>query len=188
MTIILETERLRLRNWRDSDRRLFAEINADPEVMEFFPFRRTRAEADQLMDRIASRIEQTGFGFYTAALKQTDEPIGFCGLALTDLEPFFADGTLEIGWRLARPYWGQGYVTEAAKALLRHGFERPGVEEIVSFAVPQNTRSTAVMKRIGMQRAESRDFDHPRIAEEQAHLRPHVVYDITRTQFAALQR
>ena len=188
MTVILETGRLRLRNWRDSDRPLFAGINADPEVMAFFPFRRTRTEADALMDRITSRIEQTGFGFYAAAIRETNEPIGFCGLALTDLEPFFPDGTLEIGWRLARLHWGKGYATEAAKALLQYGFERHGVAEIVSFAVPQNTRSTAVMERIGMQRAGSRDFDHPGISDEHGHLRAHVVYDITRKQYQALRR
>lgn len=188
MTIILETGRLRLRNWRDSDRPLFAGINADPEVMKFFPFRRTRAEADALMDRISARIDQTGFGFYAAAIRETDEPVGFCGLALTDLEPFFGDGTLEIGWRLARPHWGKGYVTEAATALLHHGFENRGATEIVSFAVPENIRSTAVMKRIGMHRAEKRDFDHPRVPESHAHLRRHAVYDITKAQFAALSR
>ena len=79
------------------------------------------------MDEAERRISETGFGFFALALKDTDEPIGFLGLARTDLEPFLPDGTVEIGWRLAVRFWRQGYVTEASEAMLRHGFERHGL-------------------------------------------------------------
>lgn len=121
--IVLETARLRIRNWRETDRPLFAEINADPKVMEFFPRRRSRQESDALMDEVRQRISETGLGFFALALRDTDEPIGFLGLARTDLEPLLPDGTVEIGWRLAVRFWRQGYVTEASQAMLRHGFE-----------------------------------------------------------------
>lgn len=105
---ICETERLRIRNWRDSDRDLFAAINSNPKVMEFFPHRRSRAESDELFDRITRTIEETGFGFFALALRENDASIGFCGLAYTDLEPHLRDGTIEVGWRLALPHWGKG--------------------------------------------------------------------------------
>ncbi|WP_438747623.1 GNAT family N-acetyltransferase [Pararhizobium sp. O133] len=178
--IIVETERLRVRNWRKTDRPLFAEINADPKVMEFFPRRRTRAESDALMDEIRRRIADTGLGFFALALRDTDEPIGFLGLALTDLEPHLPDGTIEIGWRLAIRFWQKGYVTEASQAMLRHGFETCGLAEIVSFAVEQNSRSTAVMQRLGMRRDPNRDFDHPRVPDTLPHLKRHVLYALSR--------
>ncbi|WDZ75217.1 GNAT family N-acetyltransferase [Ensifer adhaerens] len=177
--IISETERLRIRTWKESDRDLFHEINSDPEVMEFFPFRRSRAEADALFDRVGRGIAETGLGFFAIALKADDQPIGFCGLALTDLEPHFPNGTVEIGWRLATPYWGQGYVTETAFDLLRYGFEQKGLSEIVSFAVAANARSTAVMQRLGMRRDPSRDFNHPRVPADHPKLIRHVLYAIS---------
>ncbi len=181
--IILETERLRIRNWLETDRPLFAEINADPKVMEFFPRRRSREESDALMDEARRRIGETGLGFFALALKDTDEPIGFVGLARTDLEPFLPDGTVEIGWRLAVPFWRQGFVTEAGQAMLRHGFEQHGLAEIVSFAVENNARSTAVMTRIGLRRDPSRDFQHPRVPETTPHLKQHVVYALSREEW-----
>ncbi len=177
--IICETERLRIRNWRDSDRDLFAAINSNPKVMEFFPHRRSRAKSDALFDRIARTIDKTGFGFFALALRENDAPIGFCGLAYTDLEPHLPDGTIEIGWRLALPHWGKGYVTEAALALLVYGFGERKLSEIVSFAVPANTRSTAVMQRLGMRPEPTRDFDHPRVPDTHIHLKRHVLYAIT---------
>ena len=181
--IILETERLRIRNWLETDRPLFAEINADPKVMEFFPRRRSREESDALMDEARRRIGETGLGFFALALKDTDEPIGFVGLARTDLEPFLPDGTVEIGWRLAVRFWRQGFITEAGQAMLRHGFEQHALQEIVSFAVENNTRSTAVMTRIGLRRDPSRDFQHPRVPDTAPHLKHHVVYALSREEW-----
>ncbi|WP_426235692.1 GNAT family N-acetyltransferase [Pararhizobium sp. DWP1-1-3] len=181
--IILETERLRIRNWLETDRPLFAEINADPKVMEFFPRRRPREEADALMDEVRRRIKETGLGFFALALKDTDEPIGFLGLARTDLEPFLPDGTVEIGWRLAVRFWRQGFATEAGQAMLRHGFEKHRLAEIVSFAVENNARSTAVMTRIGLRHDPSRDFEHPRVPDTTPHLKHHIVYALSREEW-----
>ncbi|NHT76603.1 GNAT family N-acetyltransferase [Rhizobiaceae bacterium CRRU44] len=174
--IITQTERLRIRNWLDTDRDLFFEINSDPEVMTFFPFRRDRADADALFDRNRQAIADTGYGFFALALKETNEPIGFCGLAIPDLAPILPIGTVEIGWRLARRHWSKGYVTEAASALLAFGFETRCLDEIVSFAVAGNRRSIAVMERIGLIRAIDRDFDHPRVPDTYPHLKRHVLY------------
>jgi RimJ/RimL family protein N-acetyltransferase len=181
--MIAETERLILRNWREEDRDLFFEINSDPEVMEFFPFRRDRAQADAMFDRLSAVIAETGLGFFALALKASDRAVGFCGLARTDLEPVLPAGTVEVGWRLARAHWGKGYASEAAAALVDLGFRRFGLKEIVSFAVADNQRSTAVMKRIGMRHDPARDFDHPKVATSHPHLIRHVLYAIDRAMW-----
>ncbi len=184
--IIHGTPRLILRDWKDSDRALFREINADPEVMEFFAVRRSDEESDAMMERINAMIHATGFGFYAMENRKTGEPMGFCGVAPVTVDDIFVPGTMEIGWRLATRYWGKGYVTEAAKALLAMAFDDKRLAEIVSFAVHNNHRSTAVMKRIGLKRDPSRDFDHPRVPEDtHPHLRPHVTYALTLAEWRA---
>lgn len=181
--VILETPRLVLRNWLESDRDLFREINADPKVMEFFPFRRSHDEADAFLGKLNGMISDTGLGFYAVELKAKGEPIGFCGLSLANMPSVFPDQTVEIGWRLATRFWGKGYATEAAQALLDFAFREKKLDAVVSFAVAENTRSTAVMKRLGMHRVPSLDFDHPRVPDTHPHLKPHIVYAITQDEW-----
>jgi RimJ/RimL family protein N-acetyltransferase len=178
--IIAETERLIIRNWEDRDRELFHEINSDSDVMEFFGFIRSREETDALFDRLKRNIEETGYGFTALEDRATGHCIGFTGLTLTDIEPYFPNGTVEVGWRLAKRHWGKGYVTEAARRLFALGFDERGADEIVSFAVFNNRRSTAVMERLGMRRDPARDFNHPKVSDATSHIKPHVVYSITR--------
>lgn len=185
--IITETPRLVVRNWKDDDRPLYHEINSDPEVMRFFPYLRSRAEADVIMDTVCERVRDTGYGFYALELKESGKPIGFCGINRTALAPALPDGTVEIGWRLARPFWGAGLATEASLELLRLGFEDRRLDEIVSFAVADNRRSTAVMERIGLKRRPDRDFYHPRIPDTHPHLKPHVVYALSQDEWRAGQ-
>ncbi|NTJ42738.1 GNAT family N-acetyltransferase [Agrobacterium larrymoorei] len=186
--IIRGTPRLILREWKDTDCDLFREINADSKVMEFFPFRRSHAESDVALGNVNDMIRATGYGFYALELRETAEPIGFCGIAPANMEEVFPLGTMEIGWRLATRFWGSGYVTEAAKSLLTMAFDEKRLPEIVSFAVHDNHRSTAVMKRIGLVRDASRDFDHPRVPETHPHLKAHVTYALTRDQWKAMHR
>lgn len=113
-------------------------------------------------------------------MKQSAEPIGFCGLSKPGLAPILPEASIEVGWRLATRFWGQGYVTEAARALIDFGFTTKGLSEIVSFAVEANRRSTAVMQRIGMRRDADGDFDHPRVPDTHPHLKRHVLYRIGR--------
>lgn len=176
--IILETSRLVLRSWLERDRDLFREINADPKVMEFFPFRRSHAEADALFERVNAMIKEDGLGFYAVELKETGEAMGFCGLAPANMPGIFPIEAIEIGWRLATRFWGQGYITEAAQALVDHGFKQMKLAAIISFAVADNHRSTAVMQRIGMIRCPDLDFDHPRVPDSHPHLKRHVTYAI----------
>jgi RimJ/RimL family protein N-acetyltransferase len=109
-------------------------------------------------------------------LKETAEPIGFCGLSLANMPDIFPAETVEIGWRLATRFWGHGYVTEAARALLDFAFTEKTISAVLAFAVEQNQRSTAVMRRIGMTPCRQMDFDHPRVPDTHPHLKRHVVY------------
>ncbi|WP_027169062.1 GNAT family N-acetyltransferase [Mesorhizobium sp. WSM3224] len=187
----IRTERLILRNWEERDRELFHRINSDERVMEFFPFRRDRAAADAKMDEFRAWIDEDGYGFAAAEIAATGECIGFVGLLETeDIEDIdvLAPGTIEIGWRLAPEFWGKGYVTEAAEAWLDYGFETLGVDEIVSFAVHDNHRSIAVMKRLGMRADEGADFDHPSVPDSHPHLKRHVLYRLSREDWTARKR
>lgn len=179
----IRTERLILRNWEDRDRSLFHRINSDEQVMEFFPFRRSRAEADAKMDQFRSWIEEDGYGFAAAEIATTGECIGFVGLLDPENLPTVQPGGVEIGWRLAPEYWGKGYVTEASRAWLAFGFGALDLEEIVSFAVVGNHRSLAVMERLGMHRDPARDFDHPSIPDSHPHLRRHAFYSLSRSDW-----
>lgn len=174
----LRTERLILRNWQEGDRELFHLINSNDHVMEFFPMRRTRAEADELMDRLAGGIEKNGFGFAAMEIADTGEVAGFCGLHIVSNVPVITDGTIEIGWRMAPRFWGKGYVTEAARRWRDHGFDDLKLDRIVSFAVTNNHRSTAVMQRIGMTARPDLDFDHPSVPDTHPELDRHVLYEM----------
>ena len=181
---LFTTERLVLRNWQERDRGLFHRINSDDTVMEFFPFRRNRAESDAMMDRMSAEIDANGFGWTAAELAATGECIGFVGLHAAEIEPIVPPGSLEIGWRLAPEFWGKGYVIEGATALVDFAFDGLKLDEIVSFAVCNNDRSTAVMKRLGMKRGE--DFDHPRVPDTHPELKRHQLYRLTAQEWAAI--
>ena len=175
------TPRLKLRPWKKSDFEPFAALNADPQVMEFFPGCLSREKSDELAGKLQSRLERDGYGFW--ALEATDAApfIGFVGLNRPDWEAPFTP-CLEIGWRLARAHWGKGYAAEAARAALDFAFGGLNLEEVVAFTVPGNLRSLRVMEKIGMVRDKDGDFDHPKIAEGDP-LRRHVLYRIRKGQF-----
>ena len=184
----IRTQRLILRNWEDRDRELFHSINSDERVMEFFPFRRDRAAADAKMDEVRAWIEADGYGFAAAEIAATGECIGFVGISGTEDIDVLPAGATEIGWRLAPEFWGKGYVTEAAEAWLAYGFETLELDEIVSFAVRENHRSTAVMQRLGMRRDQDGDFDHPSVPKSHPHLKRHVLYRLSREDWLIRKR
>lgn len=174
----LQTPRVLLRRWREADREPFAAINADPEVMELFPAPLRHHESDELLDAIEAGFEREGFGLWALEVKEGGELAGFTGLAVPTFEAPFTP-TVEVGWRLARWAWGRGYATEAGRAALAYAFGELGLAEVVSFTTLANTRSRAVMERLGMSRDPAGDFEHPRIAAGDP-LRPHVLYRISR--------
>ena len=174
MPSALLTERLILRPWRESDREPFALMNADPVVMEFFQACLSRAESDLAVDRVEAHFRQHGFGVFAVELRSEQTFIGFTGLSVPRFEAHFTP-CVEIGWRLAKEYWGKGLATEAARAAIKYGFETVGLDEIVSFTVPANVRSRNVMEKLGMTHDPADDFDHPAIPDGHP-LRRHVLY------------
>jgi RimJ/RimL family protein N-acetyltransferase len=174
---VVRTERLIMRRWRDADRDPFAAMNADPEVMRYFPASLDRAASDALADRIEELFQRQGFGLWALEVAGTGRFIGFTGL-----NPMPAGGPgaggLEVGWRLARHAWHQGYASEAAAASAGVAFQGAGLDELWSITAVLNEPSQAVMRRLGMT-LQAR-FDHPEV--EAGHpLRPHVAYRLPRS-------
>ena len=174
---IIQTERLILRQWREEDLKPFATLNADIRVMEYFPSILSLEESDLMMKRMQAKIEKRGWGFWAVSLTADEKFIGFIGMNDVDQVSLPAHFTpaVEVGWRLAYPFWGKGYATEGALACLKYGFETLSLEEIVSFTAVQNMRSRAVMERIGMHHDSKEDFDHPKLPKGHR-LRKHVLY------------
>jgi RimJ/RimL family protein N-acetyltransferase len=172
----IETRRLVLRPWRDEDAAPFAAVNADPRVMEFFPAPLTREQSDGLIARFRASLAAHGFGPLAVEEKGSRAFVGYVGLSQV---PFVAPFTpaIEIGWRLARDAWGEGYATEAAAAVLHEAFARHRLGEVVSFTAEWNRRSRRVMEKIGMRHDPAGDFLHPRIAAGHK-LARHVLYRI----------
>lgn len=173
----LLTERLLLRRWRPSDRKPFAAMNADPEVMRYFPSALTPEDSDAFAERIEAGFEKYGFGLWALEVRATGEFIGFTGLAVPSFDAHFTPA-VEIGWRLARSAWGHGYASEAARCALASGFSDHGLAEVVSFTSLANARSQAVMRRIGMTHDSADDFGHPRLPARHP-LRRHVLWRLT---------
>lgn len=172
----LRTERLLLRQWRDSDLDPWAAMNADPMVREFLGGPATREYSAASLDDFRAGIETRGWGFWAVEVEATGEFAGFTGFDETDEEmPFHG---IEIGWRLARGAWGQGYATEAARACVDYGFGTMGLHEILAVAAKGNIRSHAVMRRLGMTHDPAEDFDDP-TEPPGSPLRPAVLYRLT---------
>jgi len=179
----LETERLKLRQWGKSDLPHFASLNADPKVMNFFPNIRTVNESNLLAERLSGLIENNGWGFWAVECKADSNFIGFVGLHNCESNLPFSPA-IEIGWRLARKYWGNGYATEAAKESLNFAFTTLNLNEVVSFTANNNKKSIAVMRNIGMIDTQ-RNFEHPNIEDDHP-LKEHVLFKITKDQFTSL--
>lgn len=144
---ILETPRLVLRRWNLDDAGEVAKIYAKPEVMDGnIPGGVwTRERTERIITRMRELDEEMGFGFYPVVLKETGALIGHCGLG-----PLEKSGEIEVAYILDSSAWGRGYATEAATAVVNDGFQRADLGRIVAVAFPHNTRSFAVMRRLGM--------------------------------------
>ncbi|MGZ4186947.1 MAG: GNAT family N-acetyltransferase [Solirubrobacteraceae bacterium] len=174
----LITDRLQLRQWREADLAPFAALNADPEVMRYFAAPLTRTQSDEFAAHVHETIERQGWGLWAVEVTGGPAFIGFVGLNRVSFEEHFTPA-VEVGWRLARPFWGHGYATEAAAAALSFGFEQVELHEIVSFTATVNEPSIRVMRRLGMQHDAAGDFDHPRVPGRSP-LRRHVLYRLAK--------
>lgn len=181
--MFIETDRLVLRPWLEQDRAPFAELNADPEVMRYFPSVLCAEQSDALIDKARHKTQKDGFCFSPIEEKTSGTFLGFVGLSVPAYEkPLPFDPCVEVGWRLSRKAWGKGFASEAARAWLRFGFETLDLEEIVSFTAEGNQPSRKVMERIGLTRDPKDDFDHPMIPAGHA-LKRHVLYRLDRIRW-----
>jgi 3-dehydroquinate dehydratase/shikimate dehydrogenase len=170
----IETPRLLLRHWRDSDIEPWVAMNLDPRVTEFFSSTYTReiAEAGAVLGR--RDLDERGYGWWVVEVRGGTP---FAGVVCLREVPFEAHFTpaLEVGWRFAPEHWGKGYATEGARGALEYAFETLGWDEVVAMTAVQNVRSRRVMQRLGMTRDPNDDFDHPKVPEGHP-LQRHVLY------------
>ena len=169
----LTTRRLLLRQWRDDDLAPFAALNADPEVMRYFPALMSRGQSDDFARFNHATIEHQGWGLWAVEVVDGGAFIGFVGLNRPRFDAHFTPA-VEIGWRLDHPYWGRGYATEAATEALTFAFNDLMCPEVVSFTAVVNERSIRVMRRLGMTHDPADDFDHPTVPD--GPLRRHVLF------------
>jgi len=179
----IETPRLMIRPWKDSDIPEFAQMNQDPDVMEFFPSCSTPEESKSLVEFCKAHMVKHGFGPFAVEIKKTHEFIGFVGLSYPDFDAPFMPA-VEIGWRIAKKHWNQGYATEAARFVLHEAFEKFNLKEVVSFTAMPNKKSMRIMEKIGMVRDLKDDFDHPKLDKDHWLCR-HVLYRMTKEQLIA---
>lgn len=188
---LLVSPRLQLRRWTDADRDPFAAMTADPEVMRHFPAVLTRQESDAWIDRMMRKTAERGWGFWALDYLAEGEGegasapqfAGFTGLNVPDPELPLGP-CVEVGWRLAQPFWGLGLASEAARLSLRAGFESLNLQEIVAVTTLRNTRSRAVMQRLGMQESPADEFDHPAFPADSPEKRC-CIYRLPRARWSA---
>jgi RimJ/RimL family protein N-acetyltransferase len=157
---MLVTERLKLRAWREADKAPLAAIHADPEVMQYLGGTRTPRETSELIDRLISMANEGAPIFWAAERIADGELLGWIGLHEVGTEYPFGPA-LEIGWRLGREFWNEGYATEGARAALAHAFDTLRAPKVYAFTAQANTRSEAVMRKLGMKKIEGGEFAHP---------------------------
>ncbi len=182
--MVISTERLILRQWQQGDLQTFAQLNADPRVMEYFPSVKTIEESAKEYEAILEHFKKHGYGWWAVSETNKMNFIGFIGLRYIDFPASFTPA-VEIAWKIAYDYWGKGYATEGANAALKYGFEVLKLQEIISLTSIPNVRSQVVMKRIGMHHEPQNDFDHPKLPKEHK-LSRHVLYRIKLSEWRKL--
>lgn len=178
MDYLFQSPRLGFRSWRQEDVTPFAALNADREVMEFFPSTLSLLQTREAIDRYRLHFETHGFGWYAVDLLATRTFIGFIGFSKMEMDVSFSP-CIEIGWRLAREYWGKGLATEGAKACLQYGWHTLGFNDVYSFTAAVNKKSARVMEKIGM--VYQGTFLHPKVEKGHA-LEEHLLYRVAKAE------
>ena len=170
----LRTQRTLLRNWVDADLEPWVAMNADPDVRRYFSSVATREQALAEAQRARANLARRGWGPWVLEVPGVLPFAGFVGLFVPAWSAHFTPA-VEIGWRLPRGAWGQGYASEAAAAAAAFALDMLELDELVAITVPDNLPSRRVMARIGMQHDTEGDFAHPAIAADHPFSR-HVLY------------
>jgi RimJ/RimL family protein N-acetyltransferase len=179
----LETPRLILRRWQESDREPFAQMNADPVVMHYFAALVTRTESDEAIDRYLAAFNRDGLSFFAATLRDTGDFIGTIGLQIMrDAVPNLPQPAVEIGWRLTQSAQGKGLATEGARTIVDFAFNKLGLNEVVAITALPNRASRHVMEKLSMTHRPELDFDHPRVPAGHQYQR-HTLYSLRNPNF-----
>lgn len=174
--MLIETNRIALRGWRESDKAAFADMNQNPDVMAFLGPPLSQEKSDAAVDAQMALIERGEPAFWAIERLVDHAFMGFVGVKTINFEAHFTPG-FEIGWRLGEQFWGKGYATEGARIALKYSFSTWSMERIYSFTVPANTRSQAVMHKLGMHRVVDGDFEYPNLDHDDP-LSHHVLYHV----------
>ena len=177
----LRTPRLLLRQWKESDADPWCEMNADAEVRKYFPKVNAREDSIGEMTRIRDGIVQRGWGMWAVEVPGVAPFIGFIGLNPPGF-PAPWQPAVEIGWRLKKDAWHQGYATEGAMAAMQFAFAHLALPQVLALSVVPNTPSHRVMERLGMTRWRGMEFDHPRVPQDWP-LKNHLVHRVTEREW-----
>lgn len=172
-----KSERIGFRKWRESDKIVFASLNEDKDVMEFFPKTLSKIESDNFVLRINQKFKEYSYGLYAVDELATKNFMGFIGFGHPSFELGFSP-FIEIGWRLGKQYWNKGYATEGALECIKYGFNKLKFQNIYAFTAKTNLKSERIMQKIGM--GKYMEFEHPKI-EFGSKLKTHVLYKIDNT-------
>jgi RimJ/RimL family protein N-acetyltransferase len=173
---LFTSERMGFRLWREDDLEEFAKLNADKAVMEHFPKTLTLEESKQLIERLKAQYAENGFTYYATDLLKTGELIGMIGLAYQTYPSEFTPA-IDIGWRLKKDVWGNGYATEGATKCLEFAFNELMIDQVIAVCTLTNYQSENVMKKLGMKKLG--EFNHPKLSNR-PELERHVCYEIKR--------
>ena len=159
---LFKSKRLGFRNWKENDLYEFAKMNADLQVMEYFPKVLTKKETAEIIKKMQKHYDKNGYTYFATETLENAEFIGFIGLAFQEYKSPFTPA-VDIGWRLKKSAWGNGFATEGAKRCLKFAFDDLDLDKIISVCSKNNLRSENVMQKIGMQKIG--EFNHPGLKE-----------------------
>lgn len=174
----IKTKRLIMRDWKKSDIQEFVKMNKDRDVRRYFPSVLSAEASKKRAVEIQQDIEDRGFGLFAVERRDTGEFIGFTGMQVLEEDgPFRLEilPCIEIGWRLAKKHWNQGFATEAAEGVLKFAERHTDIKEVYALAAKRNVPSISIMEKVGMKKVD--EFDHPQVIDGHS-LKKHVIYTI----------
>lgn len=183
MSYLFTSQRLGFRPWTTDDLDNMAVINADPEVMRYFPKTYDVKGTRDFIERMHTEFSNNGFCYFATEILETQELIGFIGLFEQSFEAEF-NPCVDIGWRLSKKEWGKGYATEGAKACLDFGFTTMELSIIMAICPVINVPSENVMKKIGMEKQLT--FKHPNL-QGYPRIEDCFMYSIDKQSWVAMQ-
>lgn len=169
---LFTSDRLGFRNWREDDIQEMIDINSDAEVMAFFPSIQDEQQTIAFIKRMQNQFHERGYCYYAVDRLDKEVFIGFIGLSWQTYQADFTP-CVDIGWRLKKTEWNQGFATEGAKRCLDYAFKELEIKTVFAIAPKVNVKSIRIMEGIGMTKVS--EFQHPYLQDDER-LRDCVLY------------